>query len=142
MRRRVLLAVLAATLAALAAADAKAQTPTPDDFARTSYGPAFDRSEADSGPRHIPAQFREEASPIEIADSGFSVPFGPVRLVGHGTSFSPSGNQKLRNERLHFAWRVDEDTDFLVGAWRFKHRQEGLPRFRDLTIGMGMSWRY
>lgn len=135
MRIRRVLLLAAATAVLLAAAEAKAQVSVPDPFARAPT----DTPETRFSYEH---RFREEPSPVEVGDSGFSLPFGSLRFVGHGTSFSPSDNRKVRHERLHVAWSVSEQTDFLVGAWRFKDRQEGLPRYRDLTVGVGMSTHF
>lgn len=89
-------------------------------------------------------RFRPDVDPTIRTQNGVSIPLGFVRLRAEGSSSYPDGtsNLKIRNESLHFAWALEEDTDFIVGVWRFKQRQEGLEQVRMLTYGIGFVRRF
>lgn len=89
-------------------------------------------------------KFRPDPGPQLRTENGISIPLGSFRLRGEGSSSYPGGtsNLKVRNESLHFAWAIEEDTDFIVGAWRFKQQQEGLEQVRILTYGIGFVRRF
>lgn len=87
-------------------------------------------------------RYREERIPSLREGNGFRIPLGSVSLVGQGTSYYPADNQKVRNESLHVAWPLSDHTDMMVGAWRFKHRHEGLDDLRVLSFGIGARYRF
>lgn len=131
-------------LLALSADTARAQESIPDPFlgSRSVY-PA----EAEEIPESVApyaTRFRPDAGAQIRTQNRISIPLGPVRLRGEGSSSYPDGssNLKVRNESLHFAWALEDDTDFIVGVWRFKQRQEGLEQVRLLTYGIGFVRRF
>jgi hypothetical protein len=87
-------------------------------------------------------RYREERIPSLRDGNRFRLPLGSLELVGQGTSYYPADNQKVRNESLHFSWPLSSETDVMFGAWRFKHRREGLNQVRVLTFGIGARYRF
>ncbi|MES2931281.1 MAG: hypothetical protein V4682_01105 [Patescibacteria group bacterium] len=138
------LALSILALLALSADTARAQESIPDPFFEP--GPPFLR-ESESVPESATlyaTRFRPDPGPQLRTENGISIPFGSFRLRSEGSSSYPGGtsNLKVRNESLHLAWALEEDTDFIVGAWRFKQRQEGLEQVRMLTFGIGFVRRF
>ena len=124
---------------------AHAQVSIPDPF--LVQGPVSLPDPDEISREHSPlysVRFRPEQDSRLRTDRGVSIPLGSVRLVGEGSSYYPGGtsNLKVRNESLHLAWPLSHRTDLVVGAWRFKQRQEGLEQMRMLTIGAGFVRRF
>ena len=131
-------------LLALSADTARAQESIPNPFLRS--GAVF-LAEPEKIPESVApyaTRFRPDLGPHIRTQNGISIPLGSVRPRGEGSSSYPGGtsNLKVRNESLHFAWALEDDTDFIVGVWRFKHRQEGLEQVRMLTYGIGFVRRF
>lgn len=140
--RIIVLSITAVLVLTLAASTARAQESIPDPYWEAL--PLAGDTEA--APAEAPYIGRFQPAPIASLRSrnGFSLPLGPVRLLGRGSSYYPGGstNLKVRNESLHFAWALSERTDFTAGAWRFKLHQEGLEQMRELTVGIGFIRRF
>lgn len=140
--RTLALSITALVLLGLAADTARAQESIPDPFLTKE---SFFGEETIPDTSYLYAtRFRPVPESTLRTENGVSVPLGSVRLVGQGSSYYPGGssNQKVRNESLHIAWALSDDSDLIVGAWRFKHRQEGLERIEVLTVGIGIVRRY
>lgn len=114
---------------------AHAQEFIKNDYVTQTYGPPYQRHEEQFVSADIVA-YRPEPQTSVRTDHGFSVPLGPVRLVGEGSSFRPSENERIRNERLQVAVELTEEVDALIGFRRFKHRQESVFSERELTFGI------
>lgn len=136
------LSILALLL--LSADTARAQESIPNPFlgSRTVF-PAEPEALPESVAPYA-TRFRPDAGPQIRTQNGISIPLGSVWLRGEGSSSYPGGssNLKVRNESLHVAWALEDDTDFIVGVWRFKQRQEGLEQVRMLTFGIGFVRRF
>lgn len=130
--------VLSIVMCLAAPATALAQYSIPNDFREqgSALRPVSDQE-------FLPVlRYREVRNPSLRDGSGFRLPLGSVDLVGQGESYYPADNQKVRNDSLHFAWSPSERTDFLVGAWRYKHHHESLDDVRILTYGIGVRYRF
>lgn len=103
-------------------------------------GPVFEQERVPD--QTFAVRYREVRNPSLREGNGFRLPLGSVDLVGQGESSYPADNQKIRNDSLHFAWSPSERTDFLVGAWRYKHQHESLDDVRILTVGIGARHRF
>ena len=129
---------------ALSAGTARAQESTPDQLLEPR--PVFPAESEGmyEATALYETRFRPDPGPQLRTENGISIPLGSFRLRGEGSSSYPGGtsNLKVRNESLHFAWAVEDDTDFIVGVWRFKQRQEGLEQVRMLTFGIGLVRRF
>ena len=129
---------------ALSADTARAQQPIPNPFFEPRPVFPAESEEMLEATTLYETRFRPDPGPQLQTENGISIPLGSFRLRGEGSSSYPGGtsNLKVRNESLHFAWAIEEDTDFIVGAWRFKQRQEGLEQMRMLTFGIGFVRRF
>jgi len=133
---RVLILSFAVASASLTFAErVQAQQFIQDDFVTQTYGPPHERHYEQPVSADIVAYRPEPQTPIRT-DHGFSIPLGSVRLAGEGSSFRPSENQRIRNERLQIAVELTEDVDALIGFRRFKHRQESVFSEHELTFGI------
>lgn len=146
MRLAVLSITTVLALSAFAlATDARAQESLPDPFASNAerFSPAMAPALGFRSRAFVyEVRYRDQESRFGRAGSGFFVPLGSLRLMGQGSSYYPASNQKIRNERLHFAWRLSDDSDFLIGASRFKLHQQGIPGMREMVYGIGFSRRF
>ncbi|HEY0979744.1 MAG TPA: hypothetical protein VGE23_02805 [Candidatus Paceibacterota bacterium] len=141
MGRKVLTASTIVVCALLMGASAaRAQHWMPDPF--RDEGPRVEEPLSSEQVFLADMRLREERLPIVRDGTGFRLSLGSVELLGQGTSYYPADNQKVRNESLHLAWALSEHTDVLLGAWRFKHRREGLDGMRAVTVGIGARYRF
>lgn len=140
--RTLALSITALALLTFSAETARAQTSIPNTF--QDEEPLFGQEPIPDTSYLYVTRFQPVPESTLRTENGVSVPLGSVRLVGQGSSYYPGGssNQKVRNESLHIAWTLSDDSDLIVGAWRFKHCQEGLERIEVLTAGIGFVQHY
>jgi hypothetical protein len=138
------LALFILALLALSADTAHAQESIPNPFFDSGPILPAEREQMPESVAPYATRFRPGLGPQIRTLNGISIPLGSVRLRGEGSSSYPGGtsNLKVRNESLHLAWALEDDTDFIVGVWRFKQRQEGLEQVRMLTFGIGFVRRF
>lgn len=138
------LALSILALLALSGDTARAQESMPNPFVDPQPALHTEPEEVPQTVAPYATRFRPGSGPDIRTHNGISIPLGSVRLQGEGSSSYPDGssNLKIRNESLHFAWALEEDSDFIVGVWRFKQQQEGLEQVRMLTFGIGFVRRF
>ncbi len=138
------LALSILALLALSGDTARAQESMPNPFVGSGSVLHTESQEIPQAVAPYATRFRPALGPTIQTLNGISIPLGSVRLRGERSSSYPDGssNLKIRNESLHFAWALEEDSEFIVGVWRFKQRQEGLEQVRMQTYGIGFVRRF
>lgn len=137
---RLALFALTAVAAAALSFNAHAQTYLNDPFSLNIVDQPVPETSTNTALELITdTHYRTNQTLLERNGTHYSVALGSLRLVGNGSSYYPSDNLKVRNDSLHVAWSMSSNTDFIVGAWRYKERQEGLPGMRDVSYGFGFT---
>jgi len=139
---RLALSTFIGVAAAVLSFNAHAQIPMSNPFSNDTDEVLLETTSLSAFEFAADTRYRTNQTFLERNGTHYSLALGSLRLVGHGSSYYPSDNLKVRNDSLHVAWSLTPSTDFIVGAWRYKERQEGLPGMRDVSYGIGIARRF